>query len=203
MYTSSDVQRVFRQQQLTEIYWYNVLLTRLGRSVGVGVAILGLLLLLLRSLLRLLGGLFFLLLLLALRLVFTILVIIFTAALALFALAVDFHGILASRCNRGSGQDVGSRCGLRDRCGSAINVAPVKVLVLSVPLGRCLLIRSAKFLGSLVLSLLCDKVATYVESTSLLHLLLLGRNGTHAPPPGVEVALHNHTLDLGNDTVIA
>jgi hypothetical protein len=44
---------------------------------------------------------------------------------------------------------------------------------------------------------------TYVEGTGLLHLLLLGRNRSHSPSPGVKVALHDDTLDLGDDTVVA
>lgn len=45
--------------------------------------------------------------------------------------------------------------------------------------------------------------ATYVECASLLHLLLLGGNRSHAPSPGVQVALHDDTLDLGNNAVVA
>jgi hypothetical protein len=44
---------------------------------------------------------------------------------------------------------------------------------------------------------------TYVEGTGLLHLLLLSGNRSHAPSPGVEVALHDDTLDLGYNTVVA
>ena len=44
---------------------------------------------------------------------------------------------------------------------------------------------------------------SYVEGACLLHLLLLSGDWAHAPPPRVEVALHNDTLDLCNNTVVA
>jgi hypothetical protein len=43
---------------------------------------------------------------------------------------------------------------------------------------------------------------TYVECASLLHLLLLGGNRAHAPSPGVQVALHNDTLDLSDNAMV-
>jgi hypothetical protein len=44
--------------------------------------------------------------------------------------------------------------------------------------------------------------ATYVKGAGLLHLLLLRSNWAHAPSPGVEIALHDNTLNLCNNTVV-
>ena len=45
--------------------------------------------------------------------------------------------------------------------------------------------------------------ATYIESSSRLHLLLLKGSGSQAPAAGVEVTLHDATLNLGNNAVVA
>lgn len=45
--------------------------------------------------------------------------------------------------------------------------------------------------------------ATYIESSSSLHLLLLKGSRSQAPAAGVEVTLHDATLDLGNNAVVA
>jgi hypothetical protein len=44
--------------------------------------------------------------------------------------------------------------------------------------------------------------ATYIESSCSLHLLLLKGSGSQAPAAGVEVTLHDATLDLGNNAVV-
>ena len=44
---------------------------------------------------------------------------------------------------------------------------------------------------------------TYVELSVSLHLLLLLGGGAESPSAGVEIALHDAALDLGNDTVVA
>ena len=49
-----------------------------------------------------------------------------------------------------SGEDLGRGGGLSDRCGSAIDVVPVEVLVLGVPLSGSLVIGAAEFLDPLV-----------------------------------------------------
>jgi hypothetical protein len=46
-------------------------------------------------------------------------------------------------------------------------------------------------------------LVSYVKGACLLHLLLLSSDRAHAPPPGVEVTLHDDTLDLSNNTVVA
>jgi hypothetical protein len=129
---------------------------RTAHSIGVGIAgSLALALLLL----CLLGGLLFLLLALALRLVLGRFVIVFVAVLALLAaLAVNVHGSAGfglslclisgtetsgwdSRCS----ENLGSRSRGCDReCGTVIG--SLEVLVLGVPLGGSLLVRTAKFL---------------------------------------------------------
>lgn len=44
---------------------------------------------------------------------------------------------------------------------------------------------------------------TYVQLAGGLHLLLLHGDGAEAPSSRVQVALHDDTLDLGDNTVIA
>lgn len=44
---------------------------------------------------------------------------------------------------------------------------------------------------------------SYVKGARLLHLLLLSGDWAHAPPPRVQVALHDNTLDLSDNTVVA
>lgn len=46
-------------------------------------------------------------------------------------------------------------------------------------------------------------MASYIKGACLLHLLLLSGDWAHAPPPGVKVALHDDTLNLSNNTMIA
>jgi hypothetical protein len=131
------------------------------RLVGVAVRItLALLLVLLGGLFGLLRSLLFLLLALALRLVFVTLVVTVTAALALLALLVGIHsstglGFRLSLFGRGetcrwdgrSGENLRSRGGLGNWGRGAIDIVPVEVLVLGVPLRRSLLVGAAEFLG--------------------------------------------------------
>jgi hypothetical protein len=117
--------------------------------------------------------------------------------LALLGLLLDLTG----GGDRWSSKNLGGRGGLCKRSG--LNVGPVEVLVLGVPLGRGLLVGATEFLVTLGLHVHLRKSFTYVECASLLHLLLLGSNWAHSPAPGVQVALHDDTLDLGNDAVIA
>jgi hypothetical protein len=154
MYTIFRVQRSYKQQQSAGCY-SDVHGSRIDRLVGVAViAALALLLVLLCGLLR---SLFFLLLALALSLVLVSLLFSITSALALLALllsirssvGLDLSLDLSSRCDRGSSEDVESRCGLSQRCGGAVNVGPVEVLVLSVPLGRSLVVGTTEFLNLL------------------------------------------------------
>lgn len=131
----------------------------IDRLVGVAVRIiLALLLVLLLGLGGLLRSLLLLLLALALGLVFITLVVTVTTALALLALLVgdlSFRLSLFGRCETScgdsrSGEDLGCGGGLSDRCGSAIDVVPVEVLVLGVPLSGSLVVGAAEFLDPLV-----------------------------------------------------
>jgi hypothetical protein len=130
----------------------------IDRLVGVAVRIiLALLLVLLLGLGGLLRSLLLLLLALALGLVFITLVVAVTTALALLALLVGDLGFrlsLFGRCETSCGdsrsEDLGCGGGLSDRCGSAIDVVPVEVLVLGVPLSGSLVIGAAEFLDPLV-----------------------------------------------------
>ena len=124
----------------------------IDRLVGVAVRItLALLLVLLGGLLR---SLLFLLLALALGLVFIALVITVATALALLALLVGGFSFRLSLFSRGeagrgdcrSGENLRCGCGLSNWCRSAIDVIPVEVLVLGVPLCRGLVVGTAKFL---------------------------------------------------------
>jgi hypothetical protein len=83
----------------------------------------------------------------------------------------------------GSGLNGGTLALLGTRASEGL----VEVLVLLLPGGR------GGLVGATVL----------IELARLLHLLLGGGGRAQAPATGVEVTLHNATLDLGNDTVVA
>ncbi len=131
------------------------------RLVGVAVRItLALLLVLLGGLLRLLRSLFFLLLAFAFGLIFITLVVTVTTALSLLALLVGVHsgtgfsfrlGLFSRgetcRWDWGSCEDLRGRSRLGNGSRGAVDVVPVEVLVLGVPLSRSLVVRAAKFLG--------------------------------------------------------
>jgi hypothetical protein len=65
--------------------------------------------------------------------------------LALLGLLGGSLGLLTGRCNSRGSEDLGGRGRLSKRCG--LDVSPVEVLVLSVPLGGCLLVGATKFLN--------------------------------------------------------
>ena len=113
-------------------------------SVGVTVLLSSLALPLL--LLGLLGGLLLFLLALALSLLLGGLLLVVFALLGLLGGKL---GLLASGCDSGCSKNLGGRGGLGKRCG--LDVGPVEVLVLGVPLGRCLLVGATKFLNELVM----------------------------------------------------
>jgi hypothetical protein len=115
-------------------------------SCSVGVAVLLSSLALPLLLLGLLGSLLLLLLALALGLLLGGLLLV---VLALLGLLGGSLRLLAGGRNSRGGQDFGGRGGLCKRCG--LDIGPVEVLVLSVPLGRCLLVGTAEFLVVLVL----------------------------------------------------
>lgn len=108
-------------------------------SIGVAVRISSLALPLL--LLGLLGGLLLLLLALALRLLFSGLLLV---VLALLGLLGGSLRLFTGGCDSRSGKNLGGRGGLGKRC--RLDVSPVEVLVLSVPLGGGLLVGAAEFL---------------------------------------------------------
>jgi len=83
----------------------------------------------------------------------------------------------------GSGLNGGTLALLGTRTGQGL----VEVLVLLLPGSR------GGLVGTTVL----------VELAGLLHLLLGGGGRAQSPAAGVEVTLHDATLDLGNDTVVA
>lgn len=103
--------------------------------------------------------------------------------LALLVLAVISSGggslvhgsVLSLRCLGRSGRGGGGSRGIG-----------AEVLVLGAPLGR------GSIVGTTVL----------VELAVSLELLLLKGNRAETPSAGVEVALHDATLDLGNNTVV-
>lgn len=88
------------------------------------------------------------------------------------------------------------------RCGGTINISAVEILVLRVPLGRSLVVGTAEFLVALAGAIESRECVPYVEGARLLHLLLLSSDRAHAPPPGVEVALHDDALDLSHNAVV-
>lgn len=146
------------KQRCALLLWSDVHRSDIDRLVGVAVRItLALLLVLLLGLGGLLRSLLLLLLALALGLVFIALLLALTTALALLALLVGdlgfrlgLFGRCETRCGDGrSGEDLGGGRGLSNRCGSALNVVPVEVLVLGVPLGRSLVVGAAEFLDLL------------------------------------------------------
>lgn len=112
-----------------------------SRSCSVGVAVILSSLALPLLLLGLLCGLLLLLLALALGLLFGSLLLIVLALLGLLGCGLR---LLASGCNSGGGKNLGGRSGLGKRCG--LDVGPVEVLVLGVPLSGGLLVGAAKFL---------------------------------------------------------
>lgn len=125
------------------------------RLVGVAVRItLALLLVLLGGLFGLLRSLLFLLLALALGLVLVGLIVTVTAALALLALLVGLSfrlGLLSGgetrRWDCRSGENLRGRSCLGKGSRGAVDVVPVEVLVLSVPLGRSLVVGTTEFLN--------------------------------------------------------
>jgi hypothetical protein len=144
---------------VSAVAFWDVHRSEIDRLVGVAVRItLALLLVLLGGLFCLLCSLLFLLLALALGLVFIAFIVTVTTALALLALLVGDLGFRLGLIGRGktrggdsrSGENLRCGCGFSNRCGSAIDVVPVEVLVLGVPLGRSLVIGTAKFLDLLV-----------------------------------------------------
>ena len=154
------MQRSHKQPRQSASCYSDVHGSRIDRLVGVAViAALALPLILLCSLLR---SLFFLLLTLAFSFVLINLLFGIASALALLALLLSigssvglglglglFSRAESSRGDRGSSKNFRSGCGLSKGCGSAVNVGPVEVLVLSVPLSRSLVVGTTEFLGLL------------------------------------------------------
>lgn len=119
--------------------------------------------------------------LLALSLLFSGLAVV----LALLAVGLLLHG-LRGRLILGL-HGLGGRSGNGGSSGLLAAEGSVEVGVLALPLGR----------GGLV------GTAELVKGTGRLHLLLLKSSGAESPAAGVEVTLHDATLDLGNNTVVA
>lgn len=136
------------------------------------------------SLLSSLGGLLFGLASFPLSLLLGGLAIVLLALLVLAVISSGggslVHGsVLSLRCLGRSGRGGGGGGGGSRGIGA-------EVLVLGAPLGR------GSIVGTTVL----------VELAVSLELLLLKGNRAETPSAGVEVALHDATLDLGNNTVV-
>lgn len=168
----------------------------LSIAVAFGVAALALPLLFLCGLLGLLGSLLFLLLALALGLLLGV----FLVVIGLLALLVLDLLLCASWWDGRSSGNISSRSDLGD--GSILNVVPVEVLVLGIPFGWGLLVGTTEFLF---------KLADVVEN-EVQYIRRACRPPSSSssrwqrgpfPSPWVQIALHDDTLDLGNNAMVA